>query len=157
MTQVRDKYLQDRKGSAVLDVGARLWKDSKPFTYRELFVADYSYTGIDVVEGDNVDLVVADPYQWKEVSDFEYPIVISGQTLEHCERFWEVFQEMVRVLDTGGVMCVIAPWSVKEHRYPVDCWRILPDGMRALGKWTRIETVEAFVNKSDCVGVFRKC
>jgi SAM-dependent methyltransferase len=146
----------------VLDVGAKLWppkvrKEDEKYTYRELFSPQYSYTGMDIVEGENVDLVVADPLQWAELRDGEYAIIISGQTLEHCETFWEVFKEMVRVLSADGLMCVIAPWRWREHRFPIDCWRILPGGMRALGKWAGIETVESFTSKNDCVGVFRKC
>ncbi|MFA7044577.1 MAG: hypothetical protein WC186_09550, partial [Bacteroidales bacterium] len=32
----------------------------------------------------------------------------------------------------GGLVCIITPFSVPEHRYPIDCWRILPDGYRYL-------------------------
>jgi hypothetical protein len=31
---------------------------------------------------------------------------------------------------------------VRNHRHPVDCWRILPDGMEELFQWARLEVRE---------------
>lgn len=156
MKSFRDNYLEDRKGVAVLDVGAGLQTEGDQRTYREVFSRDYKYIGMDIVRRDNVDVVVADPFQWNELTDWEYPIVVNGQMLEHCERFWQVFEEMVRVLQAGGLMCLIAPRFWAEHRFPVDCWRFLPDGMRALASFGHVEILEAFVSENDCVGIFRK-
>lgn len=126
-----------------------------------------NYVGLDIKKGFNVDIAVEDPYSWKELSDNEFDIVISGSTLEHIEFFWVVFKEMARVLKPGGYMCVIVPRKWKNHFYPVDCWRFLPDGMRALGKWANLkcivttEVYGGYYVKSketmmDCIGVFQK-
>jgi len=48
-----------------------------------------------------------------------------------------------RVLKKDGLACIIAPADGHEHRYPVDCWRYYPDGMKALAKWARMEVIEA--------------
>ena len=29
-------------------------------------------------------------------------------------------------------MSIVTHWSFKEHKYPIDCWRIMPDGMKYL-------------------------
>ena len=125
------------------------------------------YIGLDIKPGTNVDLVVKDPYKWTEIEDNTYDLVISGQAFEHIEFFWLVFEEMVRVLKPNGYMCLIVPKYHIQHRYPVDCWRFLPDGMRALAKYAGIKCLKAEAdhvgnylhlqeNNGDCVGVFQK-
>ena len=72
----------------VLDVGSFEINGS----YKSIF-SDYNckYTGLDFQDGPNVDLVVDDPYSWKEINNESFDIVISGQALEHCEFFWLAF------------------------------------------------------------------
>lgn len=81
--------------------------------------------------GPNVDIVISDPYNWGLPSS-SYDVIISGQCLEHVEMPWLWIKEAERVCKPGGFMILIAPWSCGQHRYPVDCWRILPDGMNVL-------------------------
>jgi SAM-dependent methyltransferase len=59
-------------------------------------------------------------------------VVISGQCLEHVEEPWNLVTEFHRVCRPGGLCFCIAPWNLPEHRFPVDCYRYLPDGMRHL-------------------------
>jgi len=57
----------------------------------------------------------------------------------------------------GGIVCIIAPWQWRYHRYPIDCWRILPDGMEFLLKDVcNFDILEIFLKESDCVGIARK-
>lgn len=58
------------------------------------------------------------------------------------EFFWLVATEVARVLKLGGLFFLIAPSKRPEHRYPVDCWRYYPDGYRAIGNWSGLETLE---------------
>jgi len=155
-----------KPGNKVLDVGSKVCRNDKR-GYR--FILDkmmtVEYIGIDIEAGTNVDIVIPDSYEWM-FSDGSFDIVISGQMLEHCDFFWLTFKEMARVLKPGGYMCLIVPSLVKEHRYPVDCWRFLPDGMRALAKWADVKCISArakhfsYVDVPesvyDCVGVFQK-
>jgi hypothetical protein len=64
----------------------------------------------------------------------------------------------VRVLRPGGVLAIITHWSFPEHRYPIDCWRILPDGMKHLFDLTKslADYDIRIVNPTDIVGVARK-
>ena len=109
----------------LLDVGSYDINGS----YRELVPSTYTYTGLDISAGENVDIVVPDLYKWP-IPDNSYDIVISGQCLEHVEAPWLWIQEIYRICK--NIAIIIAPWSCGEHRFPVDCWRILPDGMRYL-------------------------
>lgn len=122
----------------VLDFGSYDYNGS----YRSLFDDEkWEYIGVDLQEGPNVDLKVKNPHDWDEINSNEFDLVISGQAMEHCEFFWIVFQEIYRVLKPNGYTCIIAPSSGPEHRYPVDCWRFYPDGMRAICKFVGLEVV----------------
>jgi SAM-dependent methyltransferase len=168
------RYVKDH--DRVLDVGSKVAESIK-ITYRKLLRAkhllnmDVQYDGMDIQEGNNVDFTVKDPYRWAEIDSDVYDIVFCASTLEHSEFFWLVFKEMARVLKRNGYLCVIVPAYCKIHRFPVDCWRILPDGMRALARYTNLELIGAqckapsykwvideqgHVNPNDTVGVFRK-
>jgi hypothetical protein len=57
--------------------------------------------------------------------------------------------EIVRVLKPNGFCCMVAPSSGYEHRYPVDCWRVYPDGMRAIAQFAKLEVLEAFTQWED--------
>ncbi len=111
----------------VLDVGSLDVNGS----FRPLVeLQGWHYTGLDIRTGDNVD-VVAPPYEYP-FDDGQFDVVISGSTMEHVEAIWEWFPELVRVLKPGGVLALHTHWSFPEHRFPVDCWRIMPDGMAYL-------------------------
>ena len=158
-----------KKGDRVLDVGSAIvQKNIHGVSYRSLFPLGYvEYTGLDIVEGNNVDLVAKDPYKWTELEDNSFDIVISGQVFEHCEFFWLVFEEMTRVLKPGGYMWILAPKIHMQHKHPVDCWRFYPDSMEALAKYVGIKCIGTHddyipdytkleARPYDCVGVFQK-
>lgn len=66
------------------------------------------------------------------IPDNTYDIVISANVLEHVKKFWRWFEELKRIVKPGGFVITIAPISWPYHEAPVDCWRIYPDGIRAL-------------------------
>jgi SAM-dependent methyltransferase len=140
-------------GSWVADWGAKdAFNDGG--VYRPLF-ADCHYQGIDIEPGQNVDLVVPEEGPSSLKAGW-FCAVISGQCLEHTKRPWLVVKEMARVLKPGGVMILIAPWQWCIHRHPVDCWRILPDGMRVLCEDAGLTVERCDVSEADCYAVARK-
>ena len=111
----------------VLDVGSLDVNGS----YRDLVERrNWTYTGLDIADGRNVD-VVAPPYSYP-FDDNHFDVVMSGSTMEHVEQVWRWVPELARVLRPGGMLAIVTHWQFPEHRYPVDCWRIMPDGMRVL-------------------------
>ena len=130
---------------AVLDVGAQAVDAHS--SYRPLFdIPGWRYRGLDMAAGRNVDIVVADPYDWREVPDASVDAVISGQALEHIELPWRTIIQIARVLRPGGLACLIAPSAGPEHRYPNDCWRFYPDGMASLARSAGLDVVELFTD-----------
>lgn len=91
----------------------------------------WRYTGVDTIAGPNVDVVTVNPFLFP-FDDGTFDVVISGSTMEHVTAIWEWLPELVRVLRPGGFLAIHTHWKFPEHRYPVDCWRIMPDGMRYL-------------------------
>lgn len=136
-----DKYLLEKKDSSlcILDLGST----DICGTYRNFFIAPlWTYTGLDLCPGNNVDLVLSNPYHWEELSSQSADVFISGQTFEHIEYFWLTMLEIARILKPGGLCCIVAPSAGPIHRYPVDCWRFYPDGFAALARYADLEVLE---------------
>lgn len=72
---------------------------------RYLFPNAKSYTGIDIVDGPNVDIVT-------RVSDFDpekrYDVVISTEMLEHDEQWDRSLARMQELLKPGGMLLITA-------------------------------------------------
>lgn len=138
----------------VLDVGSY----DVNGTYRPL-VQDrgWRYTGLDVAAGPNVDIVSPNPYKFP-IAAGSYDIVMTGSTMEHVEAIWLWIPELVRVLKPGGMLAIVTHWQFPEHRYPVDCWRIMPDGMSYLFDQTKklYDYDIAIVSPYDIAGVAYK-
>jgi len=148
MADFVQKYLHSRRQEplVILDLGSQDFNGS----YRSLFErAPWRYVGIDMAPGKNVDVVLRDPYFWREIQARSADVIVSGQTFEHTEFFWLSMREMARALKAGGLLCLIAPSAGDEHRYPLDCWRVYPDGLRAVARYAGLETVEAWTQWSD--------
>ena len=139
----RDAYLEASAKAvlSVLDVGAMAHEEQD--TYRPLFAgARYSFTGLDIAEGPNVDLVPADVFHWKEIPSRSFDVVISGQAFEHNPYFWISLAEIARVLVPGGLVAIVAPGGGAVHRYPFDCWRFYPDAWPAACAYVGLDLLE---------------
>ncbi len=139
----RRKYLSGKENERLLimDLGSQDVNGSyKPCFENE----NWCYKGLDMAPGKNVDIVLDDPYCWKEVRTSSVDVLVSGQAFEHVEFFWVTIMEIARILKPGGLACIIAPSGGYEHKYPLDCWRFYPDGFRALGRYAGLVALEAF-------------
>lgn len=126
------------KSLRIVDLGSWDYNGS----YRPLFDhPPWDYVGADLQPGENVDVVLRDPYYWREFKSESVDVVVSGQTFEHTEFFWETILEIARILKPGGLCCIIAPATGPEHRFPLDCWRIFTDGFRALARYADLEVL----------------
>lgn len=147
-----DKYLDPNRQLKILDVGSM--NIGGGTTYRGLFASNpnWIYAGGDLIQGDNVDIVFKEPYNWG-LSE-QYDVIISGQTLEHVEDTHKWILEIKKYLKPSGLVCIIVPNCFNEHRYPVDCWRVFPDGMRFLLKEIgSFEILDVYKYLNDTIGV----
>lgn len=150
MGQFFERYWAPLSPGKMLDVGAMNVNGA----YRDYVPAGWHYVGLDQEPGPNVDVVAGVlPWPFPAAS---FGVVISGQCLEHTRNPFEVCREIGRVAKPGALVCLIAPWMWEIHRYPVDCWRILPDGMEILLGEAECEVIEARVDDRDCIGIGRR-
>jgi SAM-dependent methyltransferase len=148
MRAFAEKYMTAQRAEplVILDLGSQDFNGS----YRPLFAQPpWRYRGLDMAAGKNVDVVLRDPYRWREIKSAGADVIISGQTFEHTEFFWLTMREIARALKPGGLCCIIAPSAGDEHRYPVDCWRFYPDGLRAAARYAGLEILEASTQWED--------
>jgi SAM-dependent methyltransferase len=138
-------------------------------TYRDLIPPHWKYIGADLRAGPNVDICMESEFNIPLDSD-SVDLVISGQCLEHCSNPFRLVREAARILRPGGTMILVAPFVFHEHKEPVDCFRFLPDGMRAIFDDAGIETIDAHMDVGqmrprisntteghvDCWGIGRK-
>ena len=150
------KYVQS--AYSILDVGSLNYK--KKGCYKQILPGDYTYIGVDLIAGRNVDIIVK-PYEFPFPDD-NFDFVISGQCFEHVENPFRLIKECARVLKTGGYFIGVAPMAWPQHKHPVDCWRILPDGWNAMFMEAGLSTVETHINEIeppgfiDCWGIAKK-
>jgi SAM-dependent methyltransferase len=86
--------------------------------------------------GDGTSATILMPSEYEiPVDDSTYDVVLSGQVIEHVRAIWTWLAELARVTKPGGSIITISPVSWPYHEAPVDCWRIYPEGMRALAEY----------------------
>ena len=117
-----------KRGHRVLEIGP----DGFPSTYRSL-TDEPSLTWHTLDIYNNAQLTYSNSSEYSfPIPDNSYDIVVSGQVIEHVKRPWRWVPELARVTKPGGLVITINPVSWIYHEAPVDCWRIYPEGMRAL-------------------------
>ncbi len=99
---------------------------------------------------DTLELYDAPGITYVSQKEYEYPIandsydiVISGQVMEHVKMIWLWLTELKRILKKNGKIVLINPVSWPYHEFPVDCWRIFPDGMRALAEYSGLDVLHS--------------
>jgi len=83
----------------------------------------HSYEGITYVSDKEYDY---------PIDTGSYDIIVSGQVIEHVKKIWLWITELKRIAKRNGSIIIVNPVSWPYHAFPFDCWRIFPDGMRAL-------------------------
>ena len=144
MEWFKNTYLHKSNKLDILDVGSLDGKGT--FNYSTLFnETNWTYTGLDI-EGGNTDI-----YNWFEIEDNSYDVIISGQFFEHLEFFWLAMIQIERVLKPGGYLCIIVPSAGPNHGGDMpNCYRFHEDGLKAMAKYVDLEVLHASVdNRSE--------
>ena len=150
--QFFEVYAAALPAGTVLEIGSRQAHEGQR-TLRSLCPPHLGYLGVDLEPGVNVDIVLIDPYVFP-LADASVDIALCTSVFEHCEFFWKLFEEILRVLRPGGLLYVNAPSNGYVHRHPVDCWRFYPDSGVALAEWGRrqghdVVLLESFISDED--------
>lgn len=120
------RSIGNKNGIRVLEIGSRsvvsdsLWKTTIP---------NCEYTGFDVMPGKNV-TVVGDAHclsSYFKPNSFD--LIISFAVFEHIAMPWVVAEEISKVLDIGGYICIETHFSFSEHELP---WHFFQFNSQAL-------------------------
>lgn len=148
MEYFKEYYLNPNDSLKILDIGS--FDRNNNYNYGLIMnEKKWTYQGLDLYEGNNVDIVVKDAYNWKEITDESYDVVISGQAFEHAEFFWLTLEQIKRVLKPGGLCCIIAPSSGPVHKNPYDCYRFTEKGMKSMANYIDFEILEYGTNRNQ--------
>ena len=130
-------YLKFVENPNIVEIGSFVKNDHnelKSSILRSSVDTKFKYTGLDIVDGPNVDLLLKDPYKIS-LPDNSVDVVVSISTFEHTEFFWLVYLEILRILKPGGLFFLNVPSNGMYHRQETDNWRFYPDSIIALEKW----------------------
>ncbi len=120
------RIFQDHQ--SVLEIGP----DGFPSTYRRLVSnSTLDWQTLDITGDPRLTYQATDEYRFPIAAE-TFDIVLSGQVIEHVRKTWLWIQEVARVCKPGGYVITVNPVSWGYHEAPIDCWRIYPEGMRAL-------------------------
>lgn len=148
MRYFKENYLNPDTELKILDIGS--FDKSGDYNYGMILNEDnWTYHGLDLKEGNNVDIIVKDPYKWDEIEDGCYDLIISGQAFEHIEYFWLTLEEIKRIMKPGGMLFIIVPSAGPVHKNPYDCYRFQEDGMKAMAKYINFEIIEFGTDYDD--------
>jgi len=121
--------LRARPAGEVLEIGARARSGN---VYRAVVPPGWTYTGLDVRSGPNVDLVGDVHDIAAVVGQRRFSAVFSVSVFEHLLMPWKAVLEINRVLELGGLVHVASHQSLPMHDEPWDFWRFSDRAWTAL-------------------------
>ena len=146
MQYFKETYLNPNDELKILDIGS-FDKDGNYNYGLILNEKKWTYHGLDLKPGNNIDIVVENDYDWEdEIEDETYDLVISGQAFEHIEFFWLTLEQVKRVLKPGGLFFLIVPSTGPVHKNPYDCYRFNENAMKAMAKYINLRVIEYGTN-----------
>lgn len=117
---------------------------------------EIEFTGVDVLEGDGVD-VVCDAHELsKHVPHDHYELVYSLNVFEHLLMPWKVVLELNKVMKKGGVVMIFTHHAFPLHDLPWDYYRFSDNAWYSLfNKATGFEIIQT--DLIDRVSIVPKC
>jgi hypothetical protein len=121
--------VRDKPNANVLEIGSRA---RSGITRRRLFPASCSYTGFDILPGENV-TVVGDAHALSQsLPSGHFDFVFSVSVWEHLAMPWLVSLELNKVMKAGGLAMINTHQSWPAHEEPWDYFRFSDSSWDAL-------------------------
>jgi hypothetical protein len=83
-------------------------------------------------------------------------VVVSGQCLEHVAAPWRWIKNVASLVKPSGLVWVTAPNTWGFHEYPIDAWRVWPDGLKELFREGSLVPIECAFIGNDTFGTGAK-
>lgn len=113
------------EGASVLEVGSRNVNGS----VRDLIEPHASeYIGVDMIGGDGVDRICRGENLVERFGLFSFDVVVSTETLEHCQQWQHVIENIKAVARETVVLTTRSP-GFPYHEHPGDYWRFTHETM----------------------------
>ena len=145
-----------RRAPKVLQVGSRtLVSDRNERNWRSLIAKRFGsrakFTGIDLLEGANVDSVIDICSDQRtlvaKLGEEPFDLVICCHVLEHTRQPARAARNIERALRPGGFAYVATPWAQAFHATPDDYWRFSVRGLMLM--FEGLEIVSSFYSGGD--------
>ena len=112
----------------VLEIGAR----ARSGHVRRELVAPMHYVGLDILPGENTD-IVGDAHELSRILEpASFDALFSISTFEHLAMPWKAVLEINRVLKPGGRVLISSHQAFPLHEQPWDFWRFSDMAWHAL-------------------------
>lgn len=146
--------LQKTAQGAFLEVGSRA---RSGLVNRALVPDDWTYVGLDVLPGENVD-VVGDAHELSSIFPTRrFDAVMAFSVLEHIAMPWKFAVELNQVLNVGAVGLFTTHQAWPIHDAPWDFWRFSDESWKSLfNKETGFEVVDAKMGEPGFI-VAQRC
>jgi Methyltransferase domain/Tetratricopeptide repeat len=137
------ELVRSTRHSNFLELGSRTGRTG--FQYKTFFVPeDCNYVGLDIKEGDNVDVVGDAHFLSAHFPKNHFDFVFSIAVFEHIMMPWKVAIELNRVMKIGAIGFVSSHQSFPLHEQPWDFWRFSDMGWHAIfNRVTGFEVIES--------------
>lgn len=147
MKWFKETYLNNDDKLEILDVGSI--DSSKEFKYKDIFNEEnWNYTLLSNQTYSKADIIVYDIYNWYEIEDNSYDVIVSSHFFEHLKFFWLTLSQIERVLKPGGLLCIVAPSAGGKHDYFLNnCYRFHTGGIQAMAEYIDFEILYAAVDE----------
>lgn len=158
MKWFKETYLNIDENLDILDVNSI--DSTGEYDYKEIFnEKEWKYTLLSNQSNSKADVIVYDIYNWYEIEDDSYDVIVSSHFFEHLEFFWLTLSQIERVLKPGGLLCIIVPSAGGKHDYFLDnCYRFHTGGLYAMAKYIGFEIIYALVDeRSQAKPYFDAC
>lgn len=133
--------LAERPAGHFLEVGSRA---RTGMVYKSLLPPNWRYTGFDIMDGPNVDVVGDAHHASRFLPWNSFDAVMSIVVFEHLLMPWKVVIELNRLLRNGALGLIMAPQTWPLHEEPCDYFRFSKHAWKALfNRATGFEIVEA--------------
>lgn len=115
---------------SVLEIGSKDYGSTS--SLRGIYDRADAYTGTDLEEGANVDVVCDLDKGTEGLAEESFDLALCFSVLEHVARPWIVAENIGRLIKPGGHLCLSVPWVWRYHPYPDDYYRYSPSAIKVL-------------------------
>jgi len=149
LTNVRVIQVKPSKGDPVSPIGVNINVTGEP----KLKTCEYHALDFD----NGVDLL-------KPIRGKKFNGGVCMDLLEHTSNPFIIAKNISESLKKGAFLFVTVPMIWEEHKYPIDCWRFMPQGLELLFPKMECITIEVIrdqateeeVPRTRLVGIFKK-